>query len=690
MNFFNNLKVGKKIIIGYIAILTLMITITAVLLFSLYKLTQEFNFLVYHDQPVLTNAHLLEKLLVDMETGERGFLITGKDEFLEPYYNGDTKFRELLEIEKQLISDNPSQVSVLEEILHLHNKWTKTAAQPEIAKRFEANKATVNANYLQEMLGKEVGKSILDKLRIVLEQLEANLAKKGELESIILTVKIAKDMVDQETGQRGFIITGKDNFLEPYRNGQSQLAINIAALQQRLVEDSENLILLRQIETLANEWIEKAAKPEIDSRHTMNANPITMDDVADLIQVGTGKNILDTIRKQFAYFIKIEKQLNKQRTENVKQNVVIVRNLTIGLALATITIGMLLGVFISHSITRPLVKLTDMAKKMADGDMSQVLTKQNRFYMDQITIRQDEMGDIGKAYDSLANYFGALIADIVQVVQEQANGNLLVTPKVEYKGDFIQIKNSLEISLSNLQRVINDIVQVSQSLAEGGQNAVAKAEYKGDFIQIKTALETAADKLAKATSYNSIQDWIKTGQAQLNEKTSGEQEITKLAKNIISFLTTYVEAQIGLFYQVKQGDKLKIIASYAYTINENTPIEFNFGESLVGQAALKRKVIAITQTSEECPLVIRSVLTGALPRHILLLPFLYEDELKGVIEIGSSEGLTEIHRNFLELIMPNIGIVVNTADSRAKMQDLLKQSQQQAEELQLKQSAIFG
>ncbi|MDM8568222.1 response regulator [Thiotrichales bacterium HSG1] len=207
-------------------------------------------------------------------------------------------------------------------------------------------------------------------------------------------------------------------------------------------------------------------------------------------------------------------------------------------------------------------------------------------------------------------------------------------------------------------------------------------------VFIVRTLSKFLTQITEATTKNQQEDWLKTGQAQLNEKTSGEQDINKLAKNIISFLTTYVEAQVGLFYLVKQEDKLQIIATYAYTMNENTPSEFNFGESLVGQTALERKVIAVTQTQAECPLIIRSGLTGALPKHILLLPFLYENELKGIIEIGSAIELKEIHRNFLEQIMPNVGIAVNTADSRTKMQALLEQSQQQSEELQLKQKEM--
>ncbi len=187
---------------------------------------------------------------------------------------------------------------------------------------------------------------------------------------------------------------------------------------------------------------------------------------------------------------------------------------------------------------------------------------------------------------------------------------------------------------------------------------------------------------------NKQENWLKTGQAKLNEQIRGEQKITKLSKNIISFLTTYIEAQVGLFYSITSDDKLEIIANYAYTIRENTPTKFSLGESLVGQAALEQKVISITQTQDECPLIIRSGLAGALPQHILLLPFSYENNLKGIIEIGSATKITDIQRSFLEQTMPNIGIAINTAESHTKMQALLEISQQQAEELQLKQKEM--
>ena len=260
MNFFYNFKVGTKIILGFVIILILMTSMGITLSFSLDNLKNELIFLVEHDQPVLSNAHKLAKLVVDMETGERGFLITGKDEFLEPFYTGIKEFNSLLAVEKKLVSDNPSQVALLEKIGRLHDEWLKQAGEPEIAKRREANKAKFSAEHLQEVLKAEVGKNILDDLRDVLAQLETNLRAKKDLEGIILTIKMAKNMVVQETSERGFIITGADNFLEPYHAGYKQLEINIAALRSRLT-DADDLALLEQVKSFSKQWIKQAAKP---------------------------------------------------------------------------------------------------------------------------------------------------------------------------------------------------------------------------------------------------------------------------------------------------------------------------------------------------------------------------------------------------------------------------------------------
>ncbi|MDM8565152.1 CHASE3 domain-containing protein [Candidatus Halobeggiatoa sp. HSG11] len=758
MKFFNNLKVGTKIIFGFLIILTLMVGMGTTLLFSLDNLKKGFVFLVEHDQPVLSNAHELAKLVVDMETGERGFLITGKEEFLEPYNIGIQAFDSLLKIEKQLVSDNPSQVNILKKIEQLHYEWIKQAGEPEIAKRREAKKNTVSAEHLQEILKAGVGKNILDKLRAVLSQLETNLRAKNDLESVILTIKIAKNMVDQETGERGFIITGVDSFLEPYYAGHKQLEINLAALQSRLTV-ADDLKLLEQVKSLSKQWIEQAAKPEIAARRSMNTNSVTMNDIIKMIQIGTGKKILDELRVQFKYFIQIEKQLNIERSSVAKLNVSFVNNLTLWLTVISMIIGLSLAVFISRNITVPLQKLTIMTNNMAIGNIRQIISLQNE--INEITIRKDEMGDIGNAYNTLATYFKEIIEDIVsvsdglkngdlqvspktqykgdfvkikdslesisfnllavvkdivqtsqgladgnlrtttkaeykgdfvqikdsmetalfslnkmvkdtvQVSQGLADGNLRITPKAKYKGDFVNIKNALETALLAQSQVIEDIVQVSQGLADGSKNVVAKADYQGDFIQIKTALEAAANKLSESMAKNTIQDWLKTGQTELSKKISGELEIIDLAKNICDFLTTYLEAQVGAFYIVEEETRIKLIASYAYNQRKGLPNEFQLGEGLVGQAVLEKQKILVTDVPEDY-ISIQSGIGEAVPKNILVMPFMYENSVKGAIEIGSFHEFTSTQLELLEQVMPNIGITMNTAESRTKMQALLQ------------------
>ena len=281
-------------------------------------------------------------------------------------------------------------------------------------------------------------------------------------------------------------------------------------------------------------------------------------------------------------------------------------------------------------------------------------------------------------------------AEIAHITEQIAAGNFEL--RLE-SGKTTGIYAAVQVMITNFKTVIEDIVQVSQGLAEGGKNVMPQAEYQGNFAQIKNALTAAADKLADTTAQKNRQDWLKAGQARLNNLMSGEQDIYSLAKNIISFLTTYVEASVGLFYLRQESEQLskpylQLIASYAYSASNNMPNEFLVGEGLVGQAALEQQTIFRIHAPEEYIHIIQSGLSQAVPRYVIILPSLYEKTVKSVIEIGTSNMFTEIQGEFLEQVMPSIGLAVNSAESRTQMQALLEQTRQQAKELQNKQIEI--
>ncbi len=245
----------------------------------------------------------------------------------------------------------------------------------------------------------------------------------------------------------------------------------------------------------------------------------------------------------------------------------------------------------------------------------------------------------------------------------------------------------LVISTRKLTNGIKNTITQTEAIATGDYSK--KVKLLSEHDQLGHALSDMTHTLRETTSKNAAQDWLKTGQAQLSEMMSGEQDIVALAKKIFAPLTTAVDGQVGLFYMLKNSSYLQIIATYAYTANDHLPQKFKVGDGFVGQAVLEKKKFSHTHTPEEYTQIIESGLATVVPRHVFILPFLYENNVTGVIEIGfSNQTPTSLQQDFLQQAMPSIGIAVNTAESRTKMQVLLEKTQKQAEELSVQKSEL--
>ena len=223
-------------------------------------------------------------------------------------------------------------------------------------------------------------------------------------------------------------------------------------------------------------------------------------------------------------------------------------------------------------------------------------------------------------------------------------------------------------SFKQLRRGIKNTIQQANAIAAGHYHM--KMKLLSDKDQLGQALVHMTNTLRESTTRNAQQDWLKTGQMQLNDQIRGEQKIIQLAENIINFITPYVEAQVGIFY-LWTGEHLKMVATYAYTWRKHLVNEFKMGEGIVGQVALERKMFVITYPPENY-LSIQTHSGESQPKIILAIPFLYEDTLKGVVELASLKEFTGTQIEFLNQVMSSIGVVIHTAESRTQMQALLK------------------
>lgn len=144
--------------------------------------------------------------MVDQETGMRGFLATWKENYLEPYNNGKIEFKSLMEYLLATVSDNPQQVELLKEIDVLASSWDSHAASKYISIRKEINKFDEYNGEVLQRINNGVGKKKMDKLRETISQFSNNNLKN----------RLTLDLVNMETGLRGFLVTGNEMFLEPY------------------------------------------------------------------------------------------------------------------------------------------------------------------------------------------------------------------------------------------------------------------------------------------------------------------------------------------------------------------------------------------------------------------------------------------------------------------------------------------
>lgn len=279
------------------------------------------------------------------------------------------------------------------------------------------------------------------------------------------------------------------------------------------------------------------------------------------------------------------------------------------------------------------------------------------------------------------------IRNIVSSIAEIRNAADRIT-----KGEVdIVLTNDARDEIGNLAASFNEMINTTKQYAsaaeiigKGDYNAVVQV--RGDTDVLGISLNSMKNNLHRLSMENEKRTWLLSGTSELNDRIRGEKGVNELAREIISHLTTYLDAQIGAIYIAEDG-QLNLVGSYAFQQRKGNVNTVKVGEGLVGQSALEKNPI-IYEDIPDNYVRISSGIGNSIPKNILVYPFLYEEKVKGVIEIGSSAKLTEIHMQFLDLVAENIGIAINSAQSRTQLQELLEETQQQAEELEAQQEEL--
>ena len=398
------LSIKAKVIIMSVLFVLVFGPSTAFLLMNLTRVVRSFEKSVGLGEHVLARAYLLSKLIVDLETGQRGFVITGREEFLEPYIRANEEFDYTLRRLKQDLSDYPGHLENLEKIGRLRYVWEGVAGEPEIKARRLVEESKVDLKAIYETILAGVGKKILDRLRLAMDEIATKLKKAGRKDELILITMIAKDVVDSETGERGFLLAGEDRFLEPYYEGQVKFNADVKELKEMFEGDEENLERLSVVRALYEEWLLKAARPEINLRVKYENDPRSMDDVAALLGEGTGKKVIDELRRLTGHFIDTLAKDVKAHLTQAKREAAHARLLGLSVTGGGIFLLITVSFFLGRSIVKPIGILCRATEKLGQGD-----------YSHRINVKSsDEFEVLADSFNSMSQKLKASRDDLVR------------------------------------------------------------------------------------------------------------------------------------------------------------------------------------------------------------------------------------------------------------------------------------
>ncbi|WP_437561209.1 methyl-accepting chemotaxis protein [Sorangium sp. So ce542] len=166
-----HIGVGRKLYLGFAAMVVIVLVLAGIAYKRFAELDEARSWDQHTYEVMLATGDIMESLL-DTETGERGFVITGVESFLEPYRSGRDRFEKSLNRARELTRDNPRQQMRLDKIDKDHNEWLASVLEPIIQHRRSANEAKAPPDRAADEVSQGRGKVLMDQMRATLKEID--------------------------------------------------------------------------------------------------------------------------------------------------------------------------------------------------------------------------------------------------------------------------------------------------------------------------------------------------------------------------------------------------------------------------------------------------------------------------------------------------------------------------------------
>ncbi|MGW2830890.1 HAMP domain-containing protein [Streptomyces sp. NPDC001286] len=336
----------------------------------------------------------------------------------------------------------------------------------------------------------------------------------------------------------------------------------------------------------------------------------------------------------------------------------------------------------ANNLTGQVRNIALVTTAVANGDLSKKIDVDAR----------GEILELKTTINTMVDQLSSFAAEVTRVAREVGSeGRLGGQAEVEgVEGTWKRLTENVNELAGNLTRQVRAIAEVASAVAEGDLTRSITVEASGEVAELKDNINSMVESLRETTRANQEQDWLKTNLARISSLMQGHRDLPVVAELIMDELTPLVSAQYGAFYlaeDTEAGHDLRLVGSYGFPDDDGRPTRIPIGRSLVGQAARNRRTITVEDLPEDY-VSISSGLGHALPRALVVLPIVVEEQVLGVIELASLTRFRQIHQDFLTQLMPTIGVNLNTIVANVRTDELLEESQRLTVELQARSGEL--
>ena len=334
------------------------------------------------------------------------------------------------------------------------------------------------------------------------------------------------------------------------------------------------------------------------------------------------------------------------------------------------------------NLTNQVRGIVKVVTNVANGELRQRLTVESK----------GEVAALADTINSMTLTLATFAEQVTTVAREVGvEGRLGGQANVPgAAGTWKDLTANVNLLAANLTTQVRAIAEVATAVTKGDLTRSIQVDTRGEVSDLKDNINAMIGNLRGTTERNTEQDWLKTNLAKFSRMMQGQRDLTTVAEMLLSELASLVNAQQGVMYLVakdEDGERLRRLAGYADLQEAGGARAYRLGEGLIGQCAKERQRILLTEIPSD-QIQVHSGLAVARPSNIIVLPVLFEGQVKAVIELASLGEFTPSHLAFLEQLTGSIGVVLNTIEATMRTEGLLLQSQQLAGELQTQQKEL--